>query len=159
MKIIEVIADSGHIDTVAGIAEQQAVVDIWYGPEGEDGRRSIRLLVGDNKRQNVLDALQAVLATSETASILVIPVDAALPAKPSVESTADNDRATTTLSREELYSSIQKNTNLDRTFLLLVFLSTIVVAIGLLHDNVAVVIGAMVIAPLLGPNIAFAFCR
>lgn len=35
-------------------------------------------------------------------------------------------------------------------------LSTIVVAIGLLEDNVAVVIGAMVIAPLLGPNIALA---
>jgi uncharacterized hydrophobic protein (TIGR00341 family) len=35
-----------------------------------------------------------------------------------------------------------------------VFLSTIVAAIGLIENNVAVVIGAMVIAPLLGPNIA-----
>ena len=40
--------------------------------------------------------------------------------------------------------------------MLLVFLSTVVVAIGLLENNVAVVIGAMVIAPLLGPNIALA---
>ncbi len=32
-----------------------------------------------------------------------------------------------------------------------------VAAIGLLQDNVAVVIGAMVIAPLLGPNLSFAF--
>ena len=39
----------------------------------------------------------------------------------------------------------------------MVILSTIVAAIGLLEDNVAVVIGAMVIAPLLGPNIALAF--
>ncbi|GIS84229.1 MAG: hypothetical protein CM1200mP16_05290 [Nitrospina sp.] len=38
----------------------------------------------------------------------------------------------------------------------MVFLSTVVVAIGLLENNVAVVIGAMVIAPLLGPNIALA---
>jgi uncharacterized hydrophobic protein (TIGR00341 family) len=36
-------------------------------------------------------------------------------------------------------------------------LSTIVAAIGLAENNVAVIIGAMVIAPLLGPNIAFAF--
>ena len=35
--------------------------------------------------------------------------------------------------------------------------STIVATIGLIEDNVAVVIGAMVIAPLLGPNIALAF--
>jgi len=35
-------------------------------------------------------------------------------------------------------------------------LSTFVVAIGLLKDNVAVIIGAMVIAPFLGPNVALA---
>jgi uncharacterized hydrophobic protein (TIGR00341 family) len=35
-------------------------------------------------------------------------------------------------------------------------LSTVVVAIGLLKNNVAVIIGAMVIAPFLGPNVALA---
>jgi uncharacterized hydrophobic protein (TIGR00341 family) len=35
-------------------------------------------------------------------------------------------------------------------------LSTVVAAIGLMRNNVAVVIGAMVIAPLLGPNMALA---
>lgn len=39
----------------------------------------------------------------------------------------------------------------------MIILSSIVAAIGLLRDNVAVVIGAMVIAPLLGPNVALAF--
>jgi len=33
-------------------------------------------------------------------------------------------------------------------------LSTVVVAIGLLKNNVAVIIGAMVITPFLGPNVA-----
>jgi uncharacterized hydrophobic protein (TIGR00341 family) len=37
----------------------------------------------------------------------------------------------------------------------LVMLSTAVAAIGLIKNNVAVVIGAMLIAPLLGPNLAF----
>jgi len=46
---------------------------------------------------------------------------------------------------------------LHSNFLLLTFLSTIVAAIGLAEDNVAVVVGAMVIAPLLGPNITLAF--
>ena len=39
-------------------------------------------------------------------------------------------------------------------FLTMVVLSTVVAAGGLLRDSVAVVIGAMVIAPLIGPNIA-----
>lgn len=38
---------------------------------------------------------------------------------------------------------------------MLVVLSTIVAAIGLIEDNMAVVIGSMVIAPLLGTNPAF----
>ena len=38
----------------------------------------------------------------------------------------------------------------------MVVLSTLVAAIGLLTDNVAVIIGAMVIAPFLGPNVALA---
>jgi uncharacterized hydrophobic protein (TIGR00341 family) len=38
----------------------------------------------------------------------------------------------------------------------MVLLSTIVAAIGLLHNNIPVIIGAMVIAPLLGPIMALA---
>ena len=45
----------------------------------------------------------------------------------------------------------------DSNFLLLVFLSTVVASVGLEQDSVAILIGAMVIAPLLGPNVAFAF--
>ena len=59
--------------------------------------------------------------------------------------------------REELYNEIEKGAKLDGNYLLLVFLSTIVATIGLVENNVAVIIGAMVIAPLLGPNIALAF--
>ena len=54
-----------------------------------------------------------------------------------------------------MYASVDKNTRLDTNFIVLVMLSTVVAAIGLVEDNVAVVIGAMVIAPLLGPNLAF----
>ncbi|NOQ89385.1 MAG: hypothetical protein GQ549_00395 [Gammaproteobacteria bacterium] len=65
MKIIEVIADAGHHDTIVGIAEQQQVEDIWLTPKNEDGRNSIRLLVSPEKRQKVLDASQTVLHNAE----------------------------------------------------------------------------------------------
>jgi uncharacterized hydrophobic protein (TIGR00341 family) len=113
----------------------------------------IRILVSDENRQSVLDALQGLLG--ETSKILVLSLEAVLPRKePDPSDTEANEAVTTT--REELYSEIEKNARLDSTYLLLVFLSTVVVAIGLIEDNVAVVIGAMVIAPLLGPNIALA---
>jgi uncharacterized membrane protein len=45
---------------------------------------------------------------------------------------------------------------LHRTYLALVGLAAIVAAIGLANDNTAAVIGAMVVAPLLGPQMAIA---
>ena len=117
-------------------------------------RKVVRILVKPEQRQIILDALQEILATSFSYRVVVIPVEAALPREEAEEETEIISATETT--REELYNSIGKNARLNQTYLLLIFLSTVVVAIGLLKDNVAVVIGAMVIAPLLGPNLALA---
>ena len=156
MRIIEVITDHGHVDTLRGIAEQQEILDVWVGQTDEDGRCSTRLLVNPEKQQVVMDALQSVLGKMENSRILVLPVEASLPR---VEEKVNEEEKTSSItrSREELYQNIESGTNLNRNFVMMVIMSTIVAAIGLLEDNVAVVIGAMVIAPLLGPNIALAF--
>jgi hypothetical protein len=110
------------------------------------------MLVDDTSRQAVVDALQSQLGGSETARIIIMPVDAALPRK---EDAAEADKAKTasgSQTREELYNGIERGARLDSTFLLLVFLSTIVASIGLIENNIAVIVGAMVIAPLLGPK-------
>lgn len=49
---------------------------------------------------------------------------------------------------------ITDTTKLSKVYVAMVLLSSIVTAFGLLGNNVAVIIGAMVIAPLLGPNVA-----
>ncbi|MGA7801755.1 MAG: TIGR00341 family protein [Gammaproteobacteria bacterium] len=154
MRVIEVVAEAGHLDTLNSIAEQHQVIDHWCGGPGEDGRRAVRMLVSGEQSQAVLDALQSLLAGSENARILLLPVEAALP-RPPEDADAEAHRLSTT--REELYHQIERGTRLDGTFLLMVLLSTIVAAIGMIENNVAVVVGAMVIAPLLGPNIALAF--
>lgn len=157
MKIIEILADGNYLQALQNLAERHEAVDYWEGPEGKDGRHEIRLLVSPEKRQETLDALQAVLGNSETAKWFLMSVEAALPRKEEKEPEKKEEKKDPVIaSREELYSSVEKSARLDNNFLLLVFLSTVVVAIGLLEDNVAVVIGAMVIAPLLGPNIALA---
>lgn len=158
MKIIEVIADAGHLDTLHGIAEQYQVSDIWYGAVNEDGRMSVKLLLSDENRQAVLDSIQSLIQASENSKIIVSPVEAVLPKvieKPEEKEQAKKARRSVT--REEIYSAVEVNAQLHRDYLLLVVLSSIVAAAGLLENNVAVIIGAMVIAPLLGPNIAFAF--
>lgn len=155
MRLLEIIADVGHTDTLKGIADQFEITDYWWGAESEEGRRSFRMLVGDEQRQGVMDALQNVLGPSEDARIVVVPVDTVLPRPDEDEEAGRKRRVAAT--REELYTQIEAGTRLDTNYLLLTALSTVVAAIGLIADNVAVVVGAMVIAPLLGPNIALAF--
>lgn len=155
MRIIEVITDCGHTDTVQGIAEQHEV-DSWVVPTEEEQRCITRLLVRPDKQQAVLDSLQGVLEKVDYFRILLIPLDGALP-RPSKEEEDEAKKRARTLSREELYQEISSAGELNSNFLLMVMLSTIVAAIGLLENNLAVIIGAMVIAPLLGPNIALSF--
>ncbi len=156
MRIIEVITDQGHVDTLRGIAAQQEIVDIWVGHNDEDGRCSTRLLVRPEKQQTVMDALQSLLTTVDNTRILVLPVEATLP-RLEEDNPDEEKQNSVTRSREELYQKIVAGAKLDNNFMYMVIMSTIVAAIGLLKDNVAVVIGAMVIAPLLGPNMALAF--
>ena len=155
MRMIEVIANVGHRDAIIRLARQYEALDIWTGHEDKDNRQAVRILITAGRYPELLDALEGRLHTSSDARIVVFPVDATLPRieeKPSEE----RERSRITTSREELYNDVSQGARLDGNFLLLVALSTIVAAIGLLEDNVAVVIGAMVIAPLLGPNMALA---
>jgi len=155
MKIIEVIADESYIDSIKNIADKNDASDFWVVSSGREERKVVRILVKPEQRQIILDALQGILSTSLSARVVVIPIEATLPREEEPEKKTKIISAAET-TREELYNSIGKNAHLNRTYLLLIFLSTVVVAIGLLKDNVAVVIGAMVIAPLLGPNLALA---
>lgn len=155
MRVIEVITECGHADTVQSIAEQHEL-DAWVVPTEDEQRCISRLLVSSDKQQAVLDSLQGVLGNLDYFRILLIPLDGALP-RPSKEELEEAKRKAKTLSREELYQEISSGSEINTNYLFMVMLSTIVAAIGLLENNLAVIIGAMVIAPLLGPNIALSF--
>lgn len=151
MGYVEIIADAGSSGTVLAIAEKAKVQDFRLGVVGEDGMQEMRMLVSDDKLQLVLDTLQNVLGAQPTARIVVLAVEMSLP-KPDEEKRKQEDSATA--AREALYEGVEKDVRLDFNFVVLVILSSLVAAIGLITNNVAVVIGAMVIAPLLGPNLA-----
>lgn len=144
MKYVEVTADAGNADTILAIAESHGPADFRVSVIGDDGLQAMRLLVADDKLQLVLDSLQKVLGAQEAARIVVLPIEIALP-QDSEAGRKEEDAAVTV--RESLYNGVEKNARLDLNFIVLVFLSTIVAAIGLIESNVAVVIGAMVIAP------------
>jgi len=135
---------------VLAVAEQVQASDVRLGVADEDDMQSIRLLLEDAQVQQVIDTLQSILGSQPQAKIIVLAVETSLPrSKPSPEQKESN-----TALRETLYEDVVKNARFDWNYSVLVMLSTVVAAIGLLEDNIAVLVGAMVIAPLLGPNLA-----
>jgi len=60
------------------------------------------------------------------------------------------------VSREEVYANLSDGSKLSLEFLALSALAAVVAAVGLTQNNAAAIIGAMVVAPLLGPNMALA---
>jgi uncharacterized hydrophobic protein (TIGR00341 family) len=150
MPIIEIICEEGKLDSFKAAAEHHEVDAIWNEVIDENGQCSVRMYVKDNNLQKVLDAFQSLTSSDSTSRVFILPVNSVYPRE-----IQDNKNGKQALlkNREALYLEVERGAQLNQTFILLVILSTIVVAIGLAENNVAIVIGAMVIAPLLGPNL------
>lgn len=159
---VEILAPREHLQRIVSLAEEAGASEIFEGAVSPGGRQSLRVLLGEVDRQGFLDSVQSQLSGIEEWRIVMSPTLAVIP-HTEAEETREAEEAdrkkhrSISASREELYTSISKGAVLDRTYLLLVVLSTVVAAIGLISNNVAVVIGAMVIAPLLGPQLALGF--
>lgn len=147
MITIEAIAPASNEDAITRIAKQNDATDFWTSSASEK-QIAIKILVEKSKSQKILDQLQNLMAGKSNFRVLAYPLEIALPYE------KKQSHSPATLSREALLSQLKTQGKLDGHFMMLVFLSTIVAAIGLIENNVAVIIGAMVIAPLLGPNLA-----
>lgn len=123
------------------------------------------VLINSGRSETIMDLFEKRFSSVEGFKLILFPVEASIPrvetpdehvSVSSQDKTRTEQKTALRISREELYSDIVDSTKLSNIFILMTVLSTVVVAIGLLKNNVAVIIGAMVIAPFLGPNVALA---
>jgi len=109
----------------------------------------IRILVLAESSQSLLDLLEETFSDVDGFRINIFALEASFPPIIS-ESTNHNEK----VSREELHNDLVEGAKTTKIYISMIILSSIVAAIGVLNDNVAVIIGAMVIAPLLTPNVS-----
>lgn len=158
MRLIEAIVPADKIDRV-----QQAVRDFEpthcrFSKTEEEDVSVLRAFFADDSAQGLVDELQSICAGTDGWRILVLPVEATAP-QPEADSekNAETARQQKIALREEILDDVSSGAALSTDYFLLIFASTIVAALGMNADNVAAVIGAMVIAPLLGPILAVSF--
>lgn len=155
MRLIEVTFPSGDAEKVRE-AMEEGDPEFWrMETTNADGKCSARAFYINGDAQGLVDRLQDIFEGDEDWRLLVYPVEATAP-KPEVDDAAGPDDGNSERAlREEIYDDVSDGAGLSSNFFVLTLASTVVAAIGLNSDNVAAVIGAMVIAPLLGPILAF----
>lgn len=124
-----------------------------------DGEVLVRILLDAEQSEMVLDLLEKHFTGAEGNRVVILPVEATLPRAESEETNTpeqspSEEEPPHRIGREELYEDIKSGARLTWVYMAMVALSTVVAAVGLYYNSVAIIIGAMVIAPLLGPNIA-----
>ena len=139
------------------LAEQPLQLLIF---EADDQRVRAQALVPTSGVEPLLDRLISRFPGAGDLRVLVQRVEASIPAGTEGEELAEPGAKPSWIapsprvSREELLGVISRGSRVTDGFLLMVALSTVVALIGLVRSNPGIVIGAMVIAPLLGPNMA-----
>ncbi len=154
IRLIQAVFPRRLSATIKSAAEDCDPIDVKTVDSGEAETEMAEILIAADHSQRVLDALQTALEGEQGWRINVLPVEITLP-RLSDEELARQKSNREVSARDEIYEDVAAGTQIDANFVLLTLISAIVATIGLNEDNVAVIIGAMVIAPLLGPNLAF----
>jgi uncharacterized hydrophobic protein (TIGR00341 family) len=161
-RLLELMIPDEKVDEALKTVQEQEPIGMW-SDEHSNGCSVVRVLVDADKTESLSDTLSDKYASIDGFRILLFTIEATLP-QPEIEEKKDEEesedeetsRKVGRISREELYADVTSGSDLSQVYIALVVLSTLVAAVGLMRDDVAVIIGAMVIAPLLGPNVSMA---
>ena len=158
-RLLKIILPRNQGQRVLDLLSKLKITEVWQ-EESMSEHSVISVLIDSGQGETIMDQLDKSFGYLPGFRLVLIPVEAAIPRiEPDSEIASDPDNTlqpidSTRISREELYADIVDSSRLTKVYMAMAVLSTLVAAIGLLTDNIAVIIGAMVIAPFLGPNVA-----
>ncbi len=157
LRLIEIYSPDKKIKKIEKLFEGGPVFNMWdYDVPG--GGVVTKIVLEAEDTEQVLSTLEKKLKPAGGVKVVILPAEGIFPRpkeeKPTPKASKKEVHTVQGVSLEELYQAMTDVSGLSRRFVLLSALAAFVAALGLLKNDVAVVIGAMVIAPLLGPNMA-----
>ncbi len=166
LRLIEIVLSERYRKELVESLEKQKIIDIWQETI-EESRIHLKILIPTEYSETVLDFLEKRFSNTEGFRIILLPVEASIP-RPELEEKQkvygekeDDSRKNVSkfirISREELYTDIERTVRISWVYSIMIIFSAIVASIGIHRNNVVFIIGAMMIAPMLGPNLALSF--
>ncbi len=155
-RLLEVVVPEPGLPEVLELLGEHPLLGKWRDVEKPD--LLVKALIPAEETEAIMDQLQRRFSHHQNFRVVLLPVEAEIPPPPAPPEPDEAEQAKRhhRISRQELYGKAVDSIKLSPVFVAMTVLSAVVAAVGLLRDNVAVVIGAMVIAPLLSPNVTLA---
>ncbi|MEO1372857.1 MAG: TIGR00341 family protein [Cyanobacteria bacterium J06635_10] len=122
----------------------------------EQNQLLFKILLSSGEVEPLVDCLLEKFKDIKEFRLLLLPVEASLPRLESTENSFGLPAAPNRINREEIYTNVAASIHFSWTQISLLLLSSTIAAVGLARNSEVVIIGAMVIAPLLKPNMALA---
>ena len=160
--LIQLIVPTGVGKSLSQWLEKD-IIDFWT-VQLDDEHVQHNIVAPSNMVEQIIDKLDDRYRHHEEYRLMMTKLGVSLP-EPMVEEKPPEETTngkkpikpgSRTVSRQELIATLSSSTKLNSTYILMILLSVAVAIVGLINNNIAVVIAAMVIAPLLGPNITLA---
>lgn len=159
-RIVQILASKENIEPIKLAIHDCEIIDSWEIKDFSEKNVIFSILLTLENSQAFLDSLQSKVDQKIIKKIVVSTAEAILPQEEPPPKTTAQSQITNEdqrIPREELYNQLSNESRLDLDFVFLILLSTVVAALGLLHGQVIAIIAAMMIAPMLEPNLAIAF--
>lgn len=154
LRLVEVYLPEEKGDKFEKLVAEYSYEEVWQ-KKLENNQLLFKILLSSGEVEPLVDSLVNSFTNVEGFRLLLLPVEASLPR---LESSEENGlpKAPTRINREEIYTNVATSVHFSWTQISLLLLSSSIAAVGLVRGSEVVIIGAMVIAPLLKPNMALA---
>lgn len=164
LRLIQIIGPP-ESESLEGIIDDADYIDCW-SDQLASGRTTFSVLADVELTEKILKDIDSHFGNRDDFRVVLTPVSATMPKLPidekkegeskTIAGVQKEDPRVTRISKEELYEEIKQIVDTSWIYLVLIALSCVVAANGLIRNSPAMVIGAMVIAPILGPNVGLA---
>lgn len=164
-KIIEILVKDDVNEAIDKILAKKEIITYWKIANC-DNRMKCSMIVEEKNVEILIDSIAKALHLndeidnySDVVDVMILsPVEGFLPKiKDNEDKKKKNKKVINRISTEEMYDNIVDDTKISQNFILNIILSSIVCSVGIIKEDISILIAASAIAPFLGSILGYSF--
>ncbi|TFH01029.1 MAG: DUF389 domain-containing protein, partial [Candidatus Thorarchaeota archaeon] len=141
--VIDFLLDSLNIKNVMKFNADNAIV--------------LQFRIPDDSVNETIEGLKSRGVGVEYGFVDILDLKASLPRETEEKTSDTKIQRDATLAVEEIYENVKKQSSLSFDYIAFIVLAAIMAGIGLIQNNVTVIVASMLLSPLMGPMLGIAF--